>query len=83
MQYADIAIALLGVLAIAWIADQLAGRRGYGGAVLVAVVGAVCGWFLVVRVFALATMDDWIWVAWALAGAALCLLAYTLFRSKR
>lgn len=83
MPYADIAIAALGVLLIAWIADQLTGRRGYGGAVLVAGVGAACGWFLVVRVFALATMDGWSWVAWSLAGAALGLLAYTLLRSKR
>ena len=83
MQYADIAIALVGVLTIAWIADQLAGRRGFGGAALVAGVGAACGWFLVIRVFAIATMGDWIWVAWALGGAALALGAFYLFRSKR
>ena len=83
MQYADIAIAALGVLAIAWIADQLAGRRGFGGASLVAGVGAACGWFLAIRVFAIAGMGDWIWVVWALGGAVLALGAFYLFRSKR
>lgn len=83
MEYADIAVAGLGVLAIAWIADQLVGRRGFGGAVLVACVGAACGWFLAVRVFGVATMGDWLWVVWSLGGAALCLVAFYLFRSKR
>ena len=83
MQYADIALAVLGVLAIAWVADQLSGRRGYGGALLVAAVGAACGWFLPIRVFAFTTMDEFIWVVWSLVGAALSLFAYYLFRSKR
>ena len=83
MEYADIAIAVVGVLAIAWITDQLGGRRGFGGAALVAGVGAACGWFLVIRVFAILTMDDWMWVVWSLIGAAVTLLAYYLFRTKR
>lgn len=83
MEYADIVIAVAGVLAIAWIADLLRGRRGFGGAVLVAGVGAVCGWFLQIRVLAMTTMDDWTWVVWALIGAALSLVAYYLFRNKR
>ena len=83
MQYADIVIAILGALSLAWAADLLSGRRGYGGAVLLSGVGAGCGWFLAVRVFGVATMDDWIWVVWAMAGSALCLTAYYLFRSKR
>ncbi|CAN5211233.1 hypothetical protein BH10PSE2_BH10PSE2_26060 [soil metagenome] len=83
MQYADIAIAVVGVLLVAWIADQLGGRRGFGGASLVAGVGAVCGWFLPIRVFGSTTMDSWLWVAWAMLGAALSLLAYYLFRNKR
>ncbi len=83
MQYADIAIAVLGVLAIAWTADQLVGRRGFGGAALVAGVGAACGGFLAIRVFAIAALGDWIWVIWALGGAALALGAFYLFRSKR
>ncbi len=83
MQYADIVIAALGVVAVAWIADLLGGKRGLGGALLVGAVGAVCGWFLPIRVFAITTMDSWLWVAWALVGAALTLLAYYLFRNKR
>jgi hypothetical protein len=83
LQYADIAIAIVGVLIIAGITDQLGGKRGFGGALLVASVGAACGWFLVIRVFATSTMDDWIWILWALGGAALTLLAYYLFRNKR
>ncbi len=83
MQYADIVAAVIGVLIIAGIADQLGGKRGFGGALLVATTGAVCGWFLVIRVFATSTMDDWTWVLWATGGAALSLLAYYLFRNKR
>ena len=83
MQYADIAIAIVGVLIIAGIADQLGGRRGFGGALLVAAVGAACGWFLVIRVFATSTMDQWIWIIWALGGAAASLLGYYLLRNKR
>ncbi len=83
LQYADIAIALLGTVGLAWIADLLRGSRGLGGAVLVSAVGAGCGAFLVVRVFAIATLGDWPWVGWTLAGATLSLTAYYLFRSKR
>lgn len=83
MEYADIVIAVLGAALLAWTADQLTGRRGLFATSLVAMVGAVCGWFLVIRVFAAATMDDWTWVLWSMAGAAVCLGAYFLFRSKR
>ncbi len=83
MQYADIAIAILGVLALAWGSDMLSGRRGFGGAILVAGVGAGCGAFLAIRVFAVAALGDWPWVVWVLTASALTLVAYTLFRSKR
>ena len=83
MQYADIAIAIVGVLIIASIADLLGGKRGFFGASLVAGVGAACGWFLPIRVFAVTTMDEWWWILWSLGGAALALLAYYLFRNKR
>lgn len=83
MQYADILIAALGAFLLAWIADLLGGRRGLGAASLVAGVGALCGWFLGVRVFAAAMLDDWRWIPWSLAGAAICLIAYQLLRSKR
>lgn len=83
MQYADILIAVLGAAALAWIADLLTGRRGLAATSLVSAIGAVCGWFLCVRVFAAATMDQWAWIAWALAGSTLCLATFFLFRSKR
>ena len=83
MQYADILIAVVGVLIVAGIADMLGGKRGFGGALLVASVGAACGWFLVIRVFALTTMDDWNWILWALGGSVLSLVAYYLLRNKR
>lgn len=83
MQYADIALAALGVLALAWLADALGGRRGLGGALLVAGVGAGCGAFLSIRVFAVATLEQWPWILWALGGAAITLTIYTLLRSKR
>lgn len=83
MEHGDTTLAVLGVLILAWIGDQMTGRRGYFAASLVAGVGAVCGWFLSIRVFAHSTMDDWLWVGWALAGSVLALAAYTLFRSKR
>jgi uncharacterized membrane protein YeaQ/YmgE (transglycosylase-associated protein family) len=83
VEYADIAAATVGALAIAWIADFLGGRRGYIATLLVSVVGAVCGWFLAVRVFGVAALGDWIWVAWALAGSILSLIGYFLFRNKR
>jgi len=83
LQYADILIAVVGVIIIAGVADQLGGKRGFGGALLVAGVGAVGGWFLPIRVFATTTMDDWSWVLWAMGGAALSLLTYYLYRNKR
>ena len=52
MQYADIAAAVAGGLLLAWIADLLTGRRGFGGTSLVSGIGLACGWFLAVRVFA-------------------------------
>ena len=83
MEYADIVVAVVGVAAVAWIADMLTGRRGLFGALLVASTGAVCGWFLSIRVFGMATMDDFIWTGWAGAGAILCLVLFFLFRNTR
>jgi len=81
--YADIAIAVVGSLVLAWIADLLTGRRGLGGTILVAAVGAGSGAFLAMRVFAVATLGDWIWVVWSMVAAVICLVAFFLFRSKR
>jgi len=83
LQYADIVIAVLGAFALAWTADQLTGRRGLFATSLVSGVAAVAGWFLAVRVFAVSTMDDWTWVGWSLAAAAIALAIFFLFRSKR
>jgi sugar phosphate permease len=83
VQYADIIVAVVGALVLAWIADQLTGRRGLFATLLVSGVGALCGWFLAVRVFAVGTMDGWLWVAAAMAASALALFGFFLFRNKR
>ena len=75
--------AAVGGLLLAWVADLLTGRRGLGGATLVSGVGLLCGWFLAVRVFAVSTMDSWVWIPWSLVGSVVCLVAFFLFRSKR
>ena len=83
MQYADIAIAVLGVFALAWLADLFTGRRGLFATSLVSGVAAIAGWFLAIRVFGVSTMDEWGWVVWSLAASALALVGFFLFRSKR
>ena len=83
MQYLDIVAAVAGGLLLAWIADLLTGRRGLGGTALVSGVGLLCGWFLAVRVFAVSTMDSWVWIPWSLIGSIVCLVAFFLFRGKR
>ncbi|HRO34408.1 MAG TPA: transglycosylase [Brevundimonas sp.] len=83
MQYAEIIAAALGVLILAAIADQITGRRGFFATLLVSGVGAACGAFLALRVFTVATLTDWTWVGWAMAGAVICLVAFFLFRNKR
>lgn len=83
LEYADIALAVAGVFALAWIADLFTGRRGLFAASLVAFTGAVCGWFLAVRVFGVVTMDQFGWTLWAGAGAVFCLVTYYLFRNTR
>jgi hypothetical protein len=83
LEYADIVAAAVGVFVVAWIADLLTGRRGLFAASLVSGVGATCGWFLAVRVFSVATMDDVLWTVWAVGGAILGLGAFYLFRNTR
>jgi hypothetical protein len=82
-EYADIAIAVAGAFALAWVADLLTGRRGLFAASLVAFTGAACGWFLAVRVFGTSTMDEFGWVLWSGAGTVLALITYYLFRNTR
>lgn len=83
MEYADIVVTAIGVFAVAWTADMLTGRRGLFAALLVAGVSAVCGWFLAVRVFGIATMDGLLWTVWAIGAAVLGLIAFHLFRNTR
>lgn len=83
LQYADIVTAVLGAFVLAWLADLLTGRRGLFATALVSGVGAVAGWFLAVRVFAVSTMDQWNWVLWSMIAAVIALGAFFLFRSKR
>jgi uncharacterized membrane protein YeaQ/YmgE (transglycosylase-associated protein family) len=83
LQYADIVTAVLGAFVLAWLADLITGRRGLFAAALVSGVGAIAGWFLAVRVFAVSTMDQWDWVLWSMIASAIALVAFFLFRSKR
>ena len=83
MQHRDIVIAALGAFTLAWLADLVTGRRGLFATSLVSGVAAVAGWFLAVRVFGASTMSEWTWVLWSLAGSALALGPFFLFRSKR
>ena len=83
MSYAPIAAALAVALLLGWVADLLTGRRGFGATGLVAVAGAVAGWFLSQRVLAMAGLESWDWVVWSVLGAALALAAFLMFRSKR
>jgi hypothetical protein len=83
VQHVDIVIAILAVLALAWAADQITGRRGLFGASLVSATGAACGWFLAVRVFGAATMDELGWTLWSGAGSVLSLFTFYLFRNTR
>ncbi len=83
LQHVDIVIAVLGAFALAWLADLVTGRRGLFATSLVSAVAAVAGWFLAVRVFGVSTMSEWTWVLWSLAGSALALGAFFLFRNKR
>ena len=83
LQYADIVTAVLGAFVLAWLADLLTGRRGLFATALVSGVGAIAGWFLAVRVFAVSTMDQWDWVLWSMIASVIALGAFFLFRSKR
>jgi len=83
VQYIEIAIAVVGAVALAWIADLLTGRRGIGAVILVALVSAGCGAFLAIRVFAVAALTDWEWLLWSLVTTVIGLAAFFLFRNKR
>lgn len=83
MPYIELAVTIAVVSALAFLADLLAGRREMPAFFIVAYTGAICGVFLVLRVFALVTLDSWIWPVWAAGGAIVGLLLYFIFRKKR
>lgn len=83
MDNIDIALAVLLTAGLASGFDAVTGRRGLAAPMLVAFTGALCGGFLAVRVFAVATLDEWPWVIWSIVGAILALSAHFLFRNTR
>ena len=83
MQYLDIILAVVGALALGWVADLLTGGRGVAKTLLASGTGALCGWFLAVRVFGAHVMGDIRWVGWAMAGSVIVLLVFFLTRNKR
>lgn len=83
MQYLDITLAVIGALALGWVADLLTGGRGVAKTLLASSTGALCGWFLAVRVFGAHAMGDIRWVGWAMAGSVIVLLVFFLTRNKR
>lgn len=83
MQFVDVLIAVIGAFILAAVADQLTGKRGLFGTSLVSGVGAVCGWFLAVRVFGVAVTGSLAWIPWSMAASAFCLATFFVFRSKR
>ena len=83
MPYTQIAAAVAIALVLAWGADLFTGRRGFFATALVSGVAAVAGWFLAIRVFGVATSQQWIWLAWSGIASALALGTFFLFRNKR
>lgn len=83
MPYLELAVTAAIVSALAIVADILAGRREMPAFFLIAYTGALAGIFLVIRVFALATLDSWLVSIWASTGAVAALILYFLFRKKR
>ena len=83
MPYIELAVTVVVVSVLAFLADRLAGRREMPAFFVVAYGGALCGVFLVLRVFAFVTLDSWLWPVWAAGGAVAGLLLYFMFRNKR
>lgn len=84
MEGLSIAVAAVGAALLAWIADAVTRRRqGLFGNLLVAGTGAIAGWFLAVRVFAVGFTSGWLWVGWALGGAIVLLGIFAAIRGKR
>lgn len=83
MPYLEIVVAVVAVSILALVADWLAGRRELPAFFVVAYAGGLAGVFLALRVFALATVDSWVWPVWGCGGAIAGLILYFMFRNKR
>lgn len=81
--YIHLAVTIAGVIALGLGAYVITGRRSLSGSLLVASVSAGCGAFLALRVFNVAQLTDWVWLAWSLIAASIGSISYYLFRSKR
>lgn len=83
MPYIEMAATITGALALAWLADIVTGRRDLPGFIIVALTGGAGGAFLTLRVFALSTVDSWIWPIGAAIGSVAAIVLYFLFRKQR
>ncbi|MHC3126556.1 hypothetical protein OB03_04275 [Brevundimonas sp. GN22] len=83
MPYIEMAATAVVAVALAWLADIVTGRRDLPGFIVVALTGAAGGAFLTLRVFALSTIDSWLWPMGAAIGAVAAIVLYFLFRKQR
>ena len=83
MPYVEMAVTVIAALALAWLADIVTGRRDLPGFIIVALTGAAGGAFLALRVFAVSTLDSWLWPIGAAVGAVAAIVLYFLFRKQR
>jgi hypothetical protein len=83
MPYVEMAVTVIAAVALAWLADIATGRRDLPGFIVVALTGALGGAFLVLRVFALSTLDSWMWPVGAAIGSLAAIILYFLFRKQR
>ncbi len=83
MPYIELLATVLGVVALAWVADLISGRRALPAMIIVGLSGGVAGAFLALRVFSIANYDSWIWPLWSVIGAVASMLLYFMFRNKR
>lgn len=83
MPYIELVATVAGIVALAWLADFISGRRALPAMIIVGLSGGAAGAFLALRVFSIANYDSWIWPLWAVIGAMLSMLLYFMFRNKR
>ena len=83
MPYIELLATVLGVVALAWLADFISGRRALPAMIIVGLSGAAAGAFLALRVFSIANYDSWLWPLWSTIGAVASMVLYFMFRNKR